>query len=45
LTVKVGPEAILTTGEAIELCWPTSDCRAFPAGAVPDGKSTNTGAH
>jgi putative spermidine/putrescine transport system ATP-binding protein len=45
LTVKVGPEAILTTGEAIELCWPTSDCRAFPAGAVPDGKSTNKGAH
>ena len=43
LTVKVGPEATLTTGEAIELCWPTSDCRAFPAGAVPDGKSTNTG--
>jgi putative spermidine/putrescine transport system ATP-binding protein len=45
LTVKVGPEATLTTGEAIELCWPTTDCRAFPAGAVPDGKSSNPGVH
>ena len=42
LTVKIGPEATMATGEAIELCWPTSDCRAFPAGAVPDGKPSNT---
>ena len=43
LTVKIGPEATMATGEAIELCWPTTDCRAFPAGAVADGKPTNTG--
>jgi putative spermidine/putrescine transport system ATP-binding protein len=43
LTVKIGPEATMATGEAIELCWPTIDCRAFPAGAVADGKPSNTG--
>jgi putative spermidine/putrescine transport system ATP-binding protein len=43
LTVKIGPEATMAAGEAIDLCWPTTDCRAFPAGAVPDGKSSNTG--
>jgi putative spermidine/putrescine transport system ATP-binding protein len=43
LTVKVGPEATFTAGEAIELCWLTSDCRAFPASAVPSGKPSNTG--
>jgi len=43
LTVKIGPEATMAAGEAIELCWLTSDCRAFPAGAVPDGKPSNTG--
>jgi putative spermidine/putrescine transport system ATP-binding protein len=43
LTVKIGPEATMAAGEAIELCWPTSDCRAFPAGAIPDGKPSNTG--
>jgi putative spermidine/putrescine transport system ATP-binding protein len=43
LTVKIGPEATMATGEAIELCWPTTDCRAFPAGAVADGKPSNTG--
>jgi putative spermidine/putrescine transport system ATP-binding protein len=43
LTVKIGPEATMAAGEAIELCWPASDCRAFPAGAVADGKPSNTG--
>ena len=43
LTVKIGPEAIIATGEAIELCWSTSDCRAFQAGAVPNGKQSNKG--
>jgi putative spermidine/putrescine transport system ATP-binding protein len=43
LTVKVGPEATMAAGEAIDLCWPTGDCRAFPAGAVPDGSTANTG--
>jgi putative spermidine/putrescine transport system ATP-binding protein len=43
LTVKIGPEATMPAGEAIDLCWSTSDCRAFPAGAVPDGKPSNTG--
>nr|WP_246229717.1 ABC transporter ATP-binding protein [Bradyrhizobium cytisi] len=43
LTVKVGPEATMAAGEAIDLCWPISDCRAFPAGAVPDGSSANIG--
>jgi putative spermidine/putrescine transport system ATP-binding protein len=43
LTVKIGPEATMAAGEAIELCWPASDCRAFPAGAVADGKVSNTG--
>jgi len=43
LTVKIGPESTMATGEAIELCWSTSDCRAFPAGAVPNGKPSNTG--
>ena len=43
LTVKIGPEATIAAGEAVDLCWPTSDCRAFPAGAVPDGKPSNTG--
>jgi putative spermidine/putrescine transport system ATP-binding protein len=43
LTVKVGPEATMAAGEVIELSWPISDCRAFPAGAVPDGKASNTG--
>ena len=39
LTVKIGPEATMPAGEAIDLCWSTSDCRAFPAGAVPDSKT------
>ena len=40
----LGPSgATMALGEAIELCWPTSDCRAFPADAVPDGKPSNTG--
>jgi putative spermidine/putrescine transport system ATP-binding protein len=43
LTVKIGPEATMAAGEAIALCWPASDCRAFPAGAVADGKPSNTG--
>jgi putative spermidine/putrescine transport system ATP-binding protein len=43
LTVKVGPEATMAAGEAIDLCWPTVDCRAFPAGAVPHGSTANTG--
>jgi putative spermidine/putrescine transport system ATP-binding protein len=43
LTVKIGPEATMAAGEAIELCWLASDCRAFPAGAVLDGKPSNTG--
>ncbi len=43
LTVKIGPEATMVAGEAIDLCWPTADCRAFPAGAVPDGNIANTG--
>ena len=43
LTVKIGPEATMAAGEAIDLCWPTADCRAFPAGAVPDGNIANTG--
>jgi putative spermidine/putrescine transport system ATP-binding protein len=43
LTVKIGPEATMPAGEAINLCWATSDCRAFPAGAAPDGKPSNTG--
>jgi putative spermidine/putrescine transport system ATP-binding protein len=43
LTVKIGPEATMPAGEAIDLCWSTSDCRAFPAGAVPAGKPSNTG--
>jgi putative spermidine/putrescine transport system ATP-binding protein len=43
LTVKIGPEATMATGEAIELYWPTSGSRAFPASAVPDGKPSNTG--
>jgi putative spermidine/putrescine transport system ATP-binding protein len=43
LTVKIGPEATMAAGEAIDLCWPTADCRAFPAGTVPDGNIANTG--
>jgi putative spermidine/putrescine transport system ATP-binding protein len=43
LTVKIGPEETLATGEAIELCWPATDCRAFPAGAVANGNQSNTG--
>jgi putative spermidine/putrescine transport system ATP-binding protein len=43
LTVKIGPEATMVAGEAIDLCWPTADCRAFPAGAIPDGNIANTG--
>jgi putative spermidine/putrescine transport system ATP-binding protein len=43
LTVKIGPEATMAAGEAIDLCWPTADCRAFPAGAIPDGNIANTG--
>jgi putative spermidine/putrescine transport system ATP-binding protein len=43
LTVKVGPEATMAAGEAIDLCWPTGDCRAFPAGAVQNGSTANTG--
>jgi putative spermidine/putrescine transport system ATP-binding protein len=43
LTVKIGPEAIIATGEAVELCWSTSDCRAFQAGVVPNGKQSNKG--
>ena len=43
LTVKVGPEATMAAGEAIDLCWPTADCRAFPAGVMPDGNTANTG--
>jgi putative spermidine/putrescine transport system ATP-binding protein len=43
LTVKIGPEATMAAGEAIDLCWPTADCRAFPAGAVPNGNIANTG--
>ena len=39
LTVKIGPEATMPAGEAIDLCWSTSDCRAFPAGAVSDSKT------
>jgi putative spermidine/putrescine transport system ATP-binding protein len=42
LTVKIGPEATMAAGEAIDLCWPTADCRAFPAGVVPDGNTANT---
>jgi putative spermidine/putrescine transport system ATP-binding protein len=37
LTVKIGPESTMATGDAIDLCWPIADCRAFPAGAVSDG--------
>jgi putative spermidine/putrescine transport system ATP-binding protein len=43
LTIKIGPEATMAAGEAIDLCWPTADCRAFPAGVVPDGNTANTG--
>jgi putative spermidine/putrescine transport system ATP-binding protein len=43
LTVKIGPDATMATGEAIDLCWRTADCRAFPAGAVPNGNTANTG--
>ncbi|MDE5440435.1 polyamine ABC transporter ATP-binding protein [Bradyrhizobium sp. CSA207] len=43
LTVKIGPDATMATGEAIDLCWRTADCRAFPAGGVPDGNTANTG--
>jgi putative spermidine/putrescine transport system ATP-binding protein len=43
LTVKIGPEATMAAGEAIDLCWPTADCRAFPAGAIPDRHIATTG--
>ncbi len=43
LTVKIGPEATMPAGEAIDHYWSTSDCRAYPAPAVPDGKPSNTG--
>ena len=43
LTVKIGPEATMPAGGAIDLCWTTSDCRAFPAGATPNGEASNTG--
>ena len=43
LTVKVGPEATMAAGEAIDLCWPTVDCRAFPAGVIADGNTAITG--
>jgi putative spermidine/putrescine transport system ATP-binding protein len=43
LTVKIGPESTMAPGDAIDLCWPIADCRAFPAGAVPDGNPSNTG--
>ena len=43
LTVKVGPEATMAAGEAIDLCWPTADCRAFPAGIIADSNIANTG--
>jgi putative spermidine/putrescine transport system ATP-binding protein len=43
LTVKIGPEATMAAGEAIDLCWPTADCRAFPAGVIADGNTANTG--
>jgi putative spermidine/putrescine transport system ATP-binding protein len=42
LTVKIGPEVAMAAGEPIELCFLASDCRAFPADAVPNGKSSNT---
>ena len=43
LTVKIGPEATMAAGEAIDLCWPTVDCRAFPAGVIADGNTAITG--
>ncbi|KRQ01245.1 Fe3+/spermidine/putrescine ABC transporter ATP-binding protein [Bradyrhizobium manausense] len=43
LTVKVSPDAAMATGETIDLSWRTIDCRAFPAGAAPDGNTPNTG--
>jgi putative spermidine/putrescine transport system ATP-binding protein len=43
LTVKVSPDATMATGEAIDLCWRTADCRAFPAGTVSSGNTANTG--
>jgi putative spermidine/putrescine transport system ATP-binding protein len=39
LTVKIGPESTMPAGEMIDLCWSTSDCRAFPAGAAPNNKT------
>jgi putative spermidine/putrescine transport system ATP-binding protein len=45
LTVKIGPEATMATGEAIDLCWPSSDCRAFPAGTGLNDKPPTTGRH
>ncbi|MGV7217851.1 ABC transporter ATP-binding protein [Bradyrhizobium sp. UFLA05-112] len=33
LTVKIDAEAALATGDTIDLCWPASECRAFPTGA------------
>jgi putative spermidine/putrescine transport system ATP-binding protein len=45
LTVKIGPESTTAAGEAIDLCWPASDCRAFPADAIPNGKPSNPGGH
>jgi putative spermidine/putrescine transport system ATP-binding protein len=43
VTVKIGPEAAMATGEATNLWWSSTDCRAFPANAVADGGQANIG--
>jgi putative spermidine/putrescine transport system ATP-binding protein len=37
LTVKVGADSTMATGETIDLCWPTAESRAFPAGDAAGG--------
>ncbi|WP_413992583.1 ABC transporter ATP-binding protein [Labrys okinawensis] len=34
LTVKIRPEAVMATGEAVDLAWAIEDCRAFPMSAA-----------
>jgi putative spermidine/putrescine transport system ATP-binding protein len=38
VTVKVGPEAAAIVGDAIDIYWPSTDCRAFRQGPTPSTK-------
>ena len=45
LTVKVRPDAAMATGDVIDLCWSSTDCRVFPADTMPEGHSSKAGRH